>query len=337
MDKGKKTPAWQQLTFDEHQKIEAEAHEVKASIRGGDYQVIRRAIEQLDKATRRFAEIMMDSAVSGALGGKTMGEAGKDLGEGPTAPHPFAPAQIDDSASESADAELPPSERAGQTPGSSTNDRARTLCADLAKDLKDPVLVRVLPAAQTAVLGEVRLEGELLPAPRGVFATTVLACTGLLFVIHAVRFVGRVALAYKKPAEVSLTDAGVRVKSRTEVLGRVLREREQVIVRAGLVRVVREVRFPRVAFYAGLLALAVGSWVGVRAFVDGVRAASPSLLLVGLVIVALGIAADFVLGSVVPGARGKVRVLFVPKTGATLCVGNVDARRADDALARSFR
>ena len=116
VEKGKKTPAWQQLTFDEHQQIEAEAHEVKVSIRGGDYQVIRRAIEQLDKATRRFAEIMMDSAVSGALGGKTMGEAGKELGAAPTAPHPFAPAQIDDSPSANDDAELPPSERAGQTP-----------------------------------------------------------------------------------------------------------------------------------------------------------------------------------------------------------------------------
>ena len=221
--------------------------------------------------------------------------------------------------------------------GASTSERAKTLCADLAKELKDPVLLRVLPTARVAAPAEVRFEGELLPAPRGAFATTVLACTGLLFAIHAIRFIGRVALAYRKPAEVSMTDAGVRVKSRTEVLGRVVREREQVIVRAGLVRVIREVRFPRAAFYGGLLALAIGSWIGVRAFVDGVRAASPSLLLVGLVIVTLGIAADFVLGSVVPGSRGKVRVLFVPKSGATLCIGNVDARRADDALARTLR
>ena len=46
--------------------------EVKASLRGGDYKIIRNAIEQLDKKTRRFAEIMMDTAVSGALQGKTM-------------------------------------------------------------------------------------------------------------------------------------------------------------------------------------------------------------------------------------------------------------------------
>jgi molecular chaperone DnaK/molecular chaperone HscA len=98
-DKGKKTPAWQQLTSDEHTHIEAAAAELKASIRGGDYKVIRQAIEQLDKHTRRFAEIMMDSAVAGALGGKTMAAAGEALaanqqGAAPTAPHAFAKAEV---------------------------------------------------------------------------------------------------------------------------------------------------------------------------------------------------------------------------------------------------
>src|SRR4029079_16988903 len=115
---------------------------------------------------------------------------------------------------------------------------------------------------------------------------TVLALTGILFAIHAARLFARVALAYRVPAEVSLSESGVRVKTRTELLGRALREREHVILRSGLVRVVRDVRFPRAAFYSGLFALALGSYIGVRAFADGVRAASPSLLLVGLLIVA---------------------------------------------------
>lgn len=217
----------------------------------------------------------------------------------------------------------------------STNDRARTLAADLARDVKDPVLLRVLGAgtpASSASTSVIRLDGELVAAPRGLVTTAILGCTGILFALHAARFLGRVALAYRRPAEVSFSEAGVRVKARTELLGRTLREREHVIVRAGLARVVREVRFPRAAFYAGLLALAIGSWIGVRAFVDGVRAASPSLLLVGLVVVVLGVAADFVLGSILPGTRGRTRVLFVPKTGAALCIADVDATRADAAL-----
>jgi len=92
--KGKKHPAWQQLTFAELDNISAMELEVKASIQGGDHRVIRQAIDRLDQATRRFAELMMDSAVSGAMKGQTMAEAGKSLGAGPSAPHAFAPAEF---------------------------------------------------------------------------------------------------------------------------------------------------------------------------------------------------------------------------------------------------
>ncbi len=215
--------------------------------------------------------------------------------------------------------------------------KARQIASDLAPKLKDPTLARLLAGTIAATPArEIVLEGEAIAAPRGPVVTTLLALTGILLVMHAVRLLARVALAYRRPAEVFLSDAGVRMKSRTELLGRILREREHVIVRSGLVRVVREVRYPRAAFYAGLLALALGSYVGVRAFSDGVRAASPSLLLTGLVIVILGIAVDFVLGSVIPGNRGRVSISFVPRSGATLCLADVDAARADDALKRAL-
>lgn len=215
--------------------------------------------------------------------------------------------------------------------------RAKSLARDLAKEIEDPVLGRILGASDGIMSDEVRLEGEMLPTPRGPVATTLLAITGILFVVNGLRLAARLALAYKRPTEVFLSDAGVRIKTRTEMLGRTLREREHVIVRAGLVRVMREVRYPRAAFYAGLLALALGSCVGVRTLSDGVRAASPSLLLVGLVIILLGIAADFALVTLVPGTRGRVRIAFVPKSGRAFTVGELDPRRADEAIARSLR
>ncbi|HEX4154440.1 MAG TPA: Fe-S protein assembly chaperone HscA [Acidobacteriaceae bacterium] len=119
VEKGEKTPAWQQLTSVEHEEIKAAALEVKASITGGDYKIIRKAIEQLDKKTRRFAEIMMDSAVAGALEGKTMAAAGEKLGEGPKAPHPFAPAQIESSKPENV---VKAAEAEPETPGESKED-----------------------------------------------------------------------------------------------------------------------------------------------------------------------------------------------------------------------
>ncbi len=214
---------------------------------------------------------------------------------------------------------------------------ARRVGADTASNVSDPALVRILGNAADAPSATVRLEGEAFAAPRGPVVTTLLALSGILVVIRAVRLLARIALAYRRPAEVSLSDSGVRMTVRTELLGRTLREREHVILRSALVRVVREVRYPRAAFYAGLLALAVGSYVGVRTLTDGVRAASPSLLAAGLIVVVLGIAIDFVLGSLVPGARGRVRISFVPRTGAALCLSNVDASRADDALTRALK
>ena len=119
VEKGKKTAVWQQLTSVEHEDIEAAALNVTASIVGGDYKVIRQAIEQLDKKTRRMAELMMDSAVTGALGGKTMQAAGESLGEGPSAPHPFAAAEIEDSRAENL---IEKAEKDPETPGESTED-----------------------------------------------------------------------------------------------------------------------------------------------------------------------------------------------------------------------
>jgi molecular chaperone DnaK len=119
VDKGKKSEVWQQLTFDEHAAIEAAALELKNSLKGGDYKIIRKGIEQLDKHTRRFAELMMDSAVTGALGGKTMQAAGEGLGAAPNAPHAFAKAEVDDSAPKN---EIEAAEADPDTPGESTED-----------------------------------------------------------------------------------------------------------------------------------------------------------------------------------------------------------------------
>ena len=94
VEKGREHPSFQQLTSDELAAIEAGISELKAALQGGNYKVIRQGIERLDQATRRFAELMMDSAVSGAMKGKTMAAAGESMGDGPTAPHPFAKAEI---------------------------------------------------------------------------------------------------------------------------------------------------------------------------------------------------------------------------------------------------
>ncbi len=91
--KGRKHAAWSQLSAGEQQqtaKLEARVEKVK---NGEDYKAIRDAIDELNQGTTRLAELMMNS-VTGALEGKTMDAANQDMGEGPTAPHPFAKAEI---------------------------------------------------------------------------------------------------------------------------------------------------------------------------------------------------------------------------------------------------
>ena len=91
--KAPSNPAWQQLSDEERAEIAHRKTELDTLIEGDDLDALRRGTDALDKATRRFAELMMDVAVTSALHGQTMESAGDKLGDGPAAPHPFAPAE----------------------------------------------------------------------------------------------------------------------------------------------------------------------------------------------------------------------------------------------------
>jgi molecular chaperone DnaK len=93
LEKGRKGPAWEQLTGDEREKIAKQQTALEQVMKADDYQAIRTAIDALNQGTIRLAELMMDTAVSSALKGKTFDQA--DMGEGPAAPHPFAPAEFE--------------------------------------------------------------------------------------------------------------------------------------------------------------------------------------------------------------------------------------------------
>jgi len=94
VEKAPSNPAWQLLQADERAKIEKLSAELAALKQGDDLQALRAGTEALDSATRRFAELMMDAAVSSAIKGKTMQSADDKLGEGPAAPHPIAQAEF---------------------------------------------------------------------------------------------------------------------------------------------------------------------------------------------------------------------------------------------------
>jgi molecular chaperone DnaK len=91
--KGKKNPAWLELTSEERRDAEALDKALVAVKDGDDYHAIRGAIDALNEATMRLAELMMDTAVSTALKGKAMDDT--DIEEGPQAGHPVAKADFE--------------------------------------------------------------------------------------------------------------------------------------------------------------------------------------------------------------------------------------------------
>lgn len=94
VERAPENPAWQQLRGEEQASIMAAQSRLASVKQGDDLASIREATTALDLATRRFAELMMESAVTTAIRGKTMDAADEDLGEAVTAPHPMARAEF---------------------------------------------------------------------------------------------------------------------------------------------------------------------------------------------------------------------------------------------------
>jgi Fe-S protein assembly chaperone HscA len=94
VDQARSNPAWAQLAREEQAAIAAAQGRLIQTKAGEDAAAIRDARVALDLATRRLAELMMDAAVTEAIRGRTMNEAGEELGDAITAPHPMAAAEF---------------------------------------------------------------------------------------------------------------------------------------------------------------------------------------------------------------------------------------------------
>ncbi len=212
----------------------------------------------------------------------------------------------------------------------STSGAAQSLGRELAERLPDSALRRAASSPSPAPA----LAGELVAAPFGVAGTVVSTLSGFALVRAATRLVGRLAFAYRRPASLSLGARGLEVEHRTELLGRVLGRRTVVVPFANLAAVAREVRYARLGLYVGLVALVVGTYVGVGLLVDGARVpgGSPSLFGMGIAAVGVGIVLDFGLSVAFDAARHTVRIVITPRRGARLCIGGLDPAGADRLL-----
>jgi hypothetical protein len=221
------------------------------------------------------------------------------------------------------------------------SDEIAQVVSRLGADLDDATAARIIvaPAAEapsTVVASApsgASVQGHLSPLPRGPFITFLQAFTGWLLVRSIAVLVGRYVLSLKRDAKVAVTQSGVDVDAKVGLLGRELRDLSAHYPAAGLASVTREVRYPSLHVYAGLAALLLGTYAGVTFLAWGVPSTSPRLILYGVLALLAGVVLDLLITSVVPGARGRCRMVIVPKRGPRLCIAGIDARAADKLLA----
>lgn len=213
------------------------------------------------------------------------------------------------------------------------SDAAREVAHELVPKLEDPALRNVLAPHDPATPAE-PLTGEISPAPKSAWLTALLAFTLVLGIMHVGRLVARYAFAYKRPAKVVLSQRGLEVTYHTELLGKVLRQRATLVPLSNLASVTREVRFARLGMYAGLVALVLGSYVGMGLFIDGLRVPGGSATLLGLAVVFIlvGLLIDFGLSSLSDSVKGKCRLVVVPRKGRAVCVGSLSPSQTDAVL-----
>ncbi len=203
-------------------------------------------------------------------------------------------------------------------------------CNDLAQRAKE-----LAPSAVgTRGVLDQPIVGDLSPRPRHPLTIALLAITGILFVLRAGRGLGRLILRRRAPTSVWISERGLELFSRYEMLGRVLLERRMLVPIEDIRTVEREVRFPRFGLYGGLLALALGTLLGTRLFIDGLRVAGLSfpLIVIGLVCVTLGILLDMLLSGLGDSLRGRCRLLVVPRRGRGWAIGELEQNSVDRLL-----
>jgi hypothetical protein len=224
-------------------------------------------------------------------------------------------------------------------------DELAPIVSRLAADLSDATAARIITApagdAPSTVVASApsgaALRGHLAPLPRSAFITFLQALCGWLLLRSVGVLIARYALSLKRDAKVELSHTGIEVDARVGLLGRELRDLSAHYPVAGIASVTREVRFPSLHVYVGLVALLLGTYAGITFLAWGVPAASPRLIAYGLLALVVGVLLDLLLTSLVPGTRGRCRIVIVPKRGRSLCIAGVDAQAADRLLADLVR
>lgn len=211
--------------------------------------------------------------------------------------------------------------------------RAR-VCRQLAGS-DDPVvagLARTLGLGETAPVtaeGAEAITGRIGPRPVGPIRRALALCTGWALLRTIVGAAGRYLLGLRRSIDVTIAPRGLVCHRKIELLGRTIRESEEVVPFAGLASIERESRYPYLYLLVGVGGLALGAIWGVLRIFDGIRGSYAPLALIGLGAIALGVVFDLGLQAFWPAKRGRVSLTLLRAPKRWIRLVDVDGVAAE--------
>lgn len=151
------------------------------------------------------------------------------------------------------------------------------------------------------------LRGEMSSPPPSGFWGALRLASGFAALSGIARLLGR-AVGFRREAELSLVEEGVKLTEETRLLGRVVREQEETHAPRSFASVTRRERFPALHLLVGATALALGILLGGLYLFDGIRTGETVLLVLGAGIILTGALLDLGLSVLWPAKKGHVTV-----------------------------
>ncbi len=186
--------------------------------------------------------------------------------------------------------------------------------------------------------GEAEVQGELTTR-LGWMPIRVLAVVTGLFLIRGIWVIlARYSLGLRRRATVTLKGNEIILLSEWSILGRGFLKNRTITAVENVEAAYIESRQRYLYLLFGWGGLAIGTWVGIQWFVDGLRAGYPYLALVGAAVVAAGVVIDLGMYLLVPMGAGHSRlVLAIGPFKARICgVVYSDAEHFLDAMGHRF-
>ncbi len=210
--------------------------------------------------------------------------------------------------------------------------RGRAALEQIRAGLRDPLLAQLATPALAVEATPRKLGGELAPWPRSSVWTVLLTVTLILPLLALGRAFASRVLRLRRPVDLELSGTTLTLKTRTELMGKTLREQVRVWDRAAFARAGRELRYASLPTYVGMVSLLLGSYVGLRLVLDGLRGGSPPYLAAGVGVLVLGLVVDW-LSTRAPSRDPELcRLVLETHRGERVAIAGVDRRAADSVL-----